>query len=398
MIDISNIFLNDTYRKLIDNGRTYASFTTDELKIIFNERSTFNDKILDPMSGYGGLMNHCNPLSISTINLELNLPAYYWQILVNPCNKSIYEELIHILLESKKNKYPKIRIKAKASDNWFTNEGLDLTKKLLTFVQNNLAIIGCNNFEISIALLLPFVKRLSTCITGDITHLKKGGITVFENWEYDFLTYLKALQENRLNHINQNESTHKTYLGDIRNFAFPEKYSLVVTSPPYPNYRDYYKMFAPENFFLENLGIKTMPTAIIGSNVIKGRFKGAISSEIALKFLKELEDYKGSKKASNDIKVYYLPYFHNYFSDIESSCNNIILHLNRSAVCYFSIVNNATRNFTIPVAQVIEEIFKKRGFQSEYVSNKEVFHVGTKNPNSRGLKAKHNKFLIKLWR
>ena len=398
MIDISKIFLNDTYRKLINHGRTYASFTTDELELIFKDINKNDKYILDPMSGYGGLMSYSNNLNFSTFNLELNLPAFYWQKLINPSTIQIYEHVIDELLSQKSKIFPKIKIKALASDDWFTKEGLELSQKLLSNIQDSLSKIGITDNDISISLILPFIKRFSTCITGDITHLKKGGITVFEGWEKDFEFYLKALLENRFKKIKQTKSNHSLYLGDARDFKFPQNFSTVITSPPYPNYRDYYKMFAPENHFLEKINIQTSQTSIIGSNVVKGKIKGTLTSKIALNFLNELENFKGNRKTTNDIKAYYLPYFYNYFSDLELTCKNIVLHLNKEAECYFSVVNNATRNLIIPVAQVIEEIFKNEGFKTEYIYNKEVFHVGTKNPNARGLKAKHNKYLIKACR
>lgn len=398
MIDISNIFLNDAYRKLILNGRTYASFTTEELDLIFNDLNNIENTVLDPMSGYGGLMQYCNKKNISTFNLELNLPAYYWQVLTNPDNKNSFDTAIKNLKGLNKNKYPTIRSKAKASDNWFTVEGLNLSKRLFNLINETFENAGIMNKDYSIALILPFIKRLSTCISGDVTHIKKGGITVFEGWQYDFELYLNALIENRLDKIPQNDSRHISRIGNVRDYKFKTKFNLVITSPPYPNYRDYYKMFAPENYFLENININTNPQLIIGSNVVKNKNKGEISSEVAKTFLKELASYNGNKKAKSDIKSYYIPYFHNYFADLESTCFNIYSHLESEATCYFSVVNNATRNLVVPVAQVIEELFVKKGFKSEYLLSEEVFHVGTKNPNARGLKAKHNKYIVKLCR
>jgi len=396
-IDIlPNLFLNDTYRKLIKNGRTYASFTIEELDRIFNEIKTISEPILDPMSGYGGLMTYCSQRGISTYNLEINLPAYFWQILINPQNFDIFNKIIEELLVSIR-KLPKTNFKPTASNDWFSKEGISTSIILHEHIFKNYVLKYSNNMELSIALILPFIKRFSTSISGDLTFLKKGGITVFNKWDQDFHNYLAILKKYKFS-TNPQKTIHNIQHGDIRSFHFNRKFNLVITSPPYPNYRDYYKMFAPENYFLTKIGYRTNQESVIGTNVVKNRKTGQIICPSVKKFISKLDSYEGSKKAESDIKSYYLPYFKNYFFDLETTCHNIIRHLEPKSTCYLVVVDNATRNLVVPVSQVIQEYFKVYGFTSIILFVDEVFHFGTKNPHARGSKAKHKKYILKLWR
>ncbi|WP_321307789.1 hypothetical protein [Marinifilum fragile] len=396
---ISSFFLNDTYRKLINNGRTYASYTKEELDIIFNDIELKGvETILDPMSGYGGLTNRCKKESIPTVCLELNQPSYYWQTLNIPSNAALYITLIEYILDNFKY-LPRTNKFAVASDEYFTSEGIDLLRKLFNKVTEWAIELGINDHEKFVtALLTPFVFRFSTASNGDVTHVKKGGIAVFKGWQEDFKDYLNNLLTNCIVPNLKYNSNHKIILGDARFYKFEQKFDAVITSPPFPNYRDYYKMFAPENYFLNEILDLKSTNNIIGSNIVSGKSAGEITSSIANNFLNKLSAYKGSKKAEGDIRRYYLPYFKLYFSDLELVMKNIIEHLNQKCVCYFVVVNNATRNLIVPVAEVIEEFFESRDFSTEFILNSDVFHVGTKNPHAKGIKAKHTKYIVKAWR
>jgi len=110
--------------------------------------------------------------------------------------------------------------------------------------------------------------------------------------------------------------------------------------------------------------------------------------------------YKDPKreKASYDNKVYYIPYFSRYFFDLEQAYVNIIPSLRKNFEGYINVVNNTTRDQIVPLAQFIIEFWKRNGFNTEIFSQKESFHVGTKNPRARGFKAKHMEYIIKISR
>lgn len=322
----SLIFLNDMYRKLIINGRTYAAFDEKQVMPLVDMLAN-REEIFDPMSGYGSLMTFCAKKSIKSYSIEINVPTYLWQILVNPSNVDIYISAITRILNLE-SEWPKIDKRADTSDEWFTDEAKQIILKLLMInktVFNDLGIDESQIHLMSISLLLPFVSRISTCTPGDVTYIKEGGICVYRNLHQDYRNYLELLLNERLKLIKSFSKSlcHKTFLADARNVKLPERcFSAMITSPPYPNYRDYAKMFAPENYILKwldsirEIKIDIPKGYVIGTNVVKGRNLELPKCAEALKFLKKLEEYQGTKKAVYDNKVYYLPYFRNYFYDI----------------------------------------------------------------------------------
>lgn len=54
----------------------------------------------------------------------------------------------------------------------------------------------------------------------------------------------------------------------MQQVSLAEKYHYFVTSPPYPNYRDYSKLFKIENYVLDSIivGESTDFNMMIGSN------------------------------------------------------------------------------------------------------------------------------------
>ena len=393
--------ISDIYRKLLLNGRTYASFNDQELDEIFNQNDIC-DLVLDPMSGYGGLMQYCRENGVNTYNIEVNIPSYLWQILTNPIYSNDFIKTIDLIL-SKLKFLPKAHSHFSVSDNWFSPDGIDLIDSLHIFIYKNQyskTISEKRKTLFSLALLLPFLARFSNCVMGDVTHIKEGGFCVFKDWENDFKSYLTVLLT-RLYNNKTNGTSHTNLLDDITNLKFKvsSKFSTFVTSPPYPNYRSYDKMFAPENDYLkQNKYFKINSRTMIGSNAISGRKVASVNSHQAKKFLKALDQFDAPHKTLSQIKGYYIPYFQLYFSDIEKAYASIATLLKKNCVGYIIVVNNTTRNFIVPVAEMTIELWKLMGFNAKILSSTEQFHFGTKNPNSKGLKAKHMKYTIKVWK
>jgi len=393
------------YRRLITLKRTYAGY---DYNMIVNLGETLKDKkeIFDPMSGYGTLMIYCANNGKKSYSVEINPPAYLWQILMHPKNKNIIINIITKFL-SKEKEWKKPSCRAECSDEWFTEESFDIIASLydcLVDITREYVSDQIYIEQIALAILLPFVSRLSTSINGDITHIKKGGICIYYNYKEDLKFYLNKIRM-RLEENSYISNEHTVILGDCREEILPQKrFSAMITSPPYPNYRDYYKMFWPENFLLESFKQRNIirfeiPKGnVIGTNAVKGREVGEIENPIVNDFLSNLSKYKGTKKAEKANERYYVPYFRNYFYDMERAYENIAKSLSDSATGYIIVSNNTVRNLIVPVAESVIYKWREMGFYAEEISKEEKFHIGTKNPYSRGLKAKHAEYIIKVWR
>lgn len=406
--------IRDPYRSLLNNGRTYAAFEkTTTLPLI--EKLSHHKIIADPMAGYGSLMNFCAEKNIPTFNIEYNPPSYLWIVATNPNNSDAIINIINIV-EKKNLKFLEIEKHADISSSWFSERSKEIVIRLFELICN--AAKNCierpKQEEVSLAILLPFVGRLSSHVPGNIvSHVKEGGICVYNNLKEDFKCYLLCLK-NKLIGIrnNSNKEQHDVVFGDLRTIKLETTVSAFITSPPYPNGRDYHKMFGPENdcilFMRENRIIDGMLIIeeLISSPIVS-KFKNnyvdiieKISSNTAKRFIKQIENFRGSKQAKYDNEVYYIPYFSNYFYQIQKAYQNFINCLEKNCEGYIVVVNNTARNKVIPVAESIVDVFNSFGFETKICENltRELFHFGSINPRAKGFRAKHMEYVINVRR
>lgn len=410
--------LHDIYRSLLNNGRTYAAFEKDRIAPLL-ERLKDRKEILDPMSGYGSLLTYCaqSDFPLYAYNVEFNAPSYFWQIIIHPKYNEKFIEFSEKLLK-KINVWPKPSLRASISDNWFPEESIRLLKLLwsLCLEVAHVMRLSPNDIEfIPLSFILPFIGRLSAIVQGNVvTHVKAGGICVYHGWQADFEAYIKALLCNLKETARlTRRKNHHVILGDSKSIVLPkDRFSAMITSPPYPNSRDYSSMFAPENAFInllkqEGLLALNIPsTRLIGSPRVsekEGNLKRTIEdvqSPSAKKFIKEIGNFKSDNRTKYDNEVYYIPYYCNYFSDIEKAYENIAKSFKKNFEGYIIVVNNTARKKIIPVAEAIIETWTRLGFnarkENEYT--REISHVGGINPGVKGLTARHMEYTIKIWR
>lgn len=408
-VSLSRITLiREIYRALINTGRSYAAFTQKERELV--DRLKAKKEILDPMSGYGLLMRYCSTAGVRSFGVEYNLPQYLWQVLCHPANATSFLQAIKII-RSRRARWPRSSIRGVVSDEFFPEESSRILARLYQLAKSAVEkhFDPVNNLtQLTLSLVLPFAGRLSCSVPGDIsTHTKVGGMCVYLGWENDYDSYLQAVRQ-RLEHIAETAvcTKHKVAHGDARIYKFPKhRFRAMITSPPYPNHRDFTSMFAPEHTLLNEWGMNGHEASsqftdhVIGSNFVSNRAKRLPQSQSATRFLHNIAQLERNKTAAYDDEVYYIPYFENYFLDLEEAYKNV------SAACaesdfegYVVIVNNTHRNLIIPVSDAVLEIWASLGFKTEIFAANELFHIGTKNPRARGLRAKHMEYVIKIWR
>lgn len=399
--------LRKIYRVLLNSGRTYAAFTFKEKKLV--EALKEKGEILDPMSGYGSITKYCAEIGISSYCVEYNLPQFLWQSLCHPAHTRTFIAACHSIL-AQETRWPKSTSSAIASDDWFPEEAKSILLELFTQTERVMrqhVRSGKQSAHLSAALVLPFVGRLSSSVPGDIvTHVKKGGICVFEGWHEDYRLFLLAvIRSLELIESRSTSLRHVLVHGDARRVDLPERrFGALLTSPPYPNHRDFVSMFAPEHAFLDLLAIpggitsRTASVDVIGSNFVAGRPSTPPTTNSARRFLKSIAAVGRNETAIRHDDQYYIPYFEHYFTDLEDAYANIKPSLKRSFEGYVVVVNNTHRNIVVPVSDVILEIWKRLGFKAKVFDSKEYFHVGTKNPRARGLRARHTEYVIRIWR
>jgi hypothetical protein len=83
---------------------------------------------------------------------------------------------------------------------------------------------------------------------------------------------------------------------------------------------------------------------------------------------------------------------------LEDAFANISASLQSRFEGYLIVVNNTHRNTLVPVSETSLEIWQTLGFDATIVESSESFHIGTKNPLARGLRARHTRYVVKIWR
>jgi hypothetical protein len=284
--------ISHVYKGLLERNRAYASFRLDELNIIHsNLKSVINpgDWILDPMSGYGGTMSYFGCLGYKTYNLEINPPSYYWQILINPSFKHSILSMIESIIQNKK-KLPILKSEFSVSESFFTKESYVHIKKLHEFIIKVQPENTPDIEKLSTAIILPFVSRFANYVKSEanLTHFKEGGFCSYNKWKEDFLIYLDNLK--RLVSVNRIENQHENYLADLLELNnIDKKFQYFITSPPYPNYRDYSKIFKIENRVLSDVfNIELNFENLMGSNNVSGKNAETLISQHADEFLDKL--------------------------------------------------------------------------------------------------------------
>ena len=397
--------ISHVYKGLILRNRAFASFKEkEELETIYSDlKQCISDKdtILDPMSGYGGSMSFFGKKGYRTTNIEINPPEYYWQLLINPQSTKAILSLIK-QIQKERIKFLKFKETFSLIDDLFSDEAIINIKALYNIVVE----YSNNNNDLAIALLLPFVSRFANYQKSktNITHFKQGGLCSYVGWKDDFQNYLKIIQK-RLSEdfVNYKQTEHTNILSDIMKIDITDKFSYFVTSPPYPNYRDYSKLFKIENWVLDNV-ILDEPTnfnMMIGSNNVSGKKYGEIHSEKANKFLAELKE-KSEKlkipKSRSDIRTYYLPYFAQYFYNIQEAYTKLDSMLSKNAVGYIVANDNITRDIIVPVGAAICDIFNNLGYETKDLDTSQISHYGNIGKDAKRINSKHTRHIIKIWK
>lgn len=414
--------LNNNYRALLSKNRTYAGFrqtnkdsdyklAMDYVKKLISLPNNIRD-ILDPMAGYGTTMKYCDELGANSYQVELNFPAYLWQLIIHPENKETLFKIIHNII-NQKSKFLKTNKIQESSSDWFGQIGLNILTRLFEINMNS-SLKECASYEnaeqLALALLLPFVMRLSTASKSDYAHIKHSGVALIGDYENDYNYYLSCLPDfisGAANQTKHNEAfKHECHYGDAITFNFPKKrFTGMLTSPPYPNYVDYKKMFVVENAFINLLQqkgclkTKLIDANTIGSNTVSGTKHKNVSSPMVNSFLRQLSKIKLNKKSKYDMDVYYIPYFISYFSDMELAYENVAKSLADDFCGYIIVSNNNIRNIEVPVSDFLIEFWNNKGFNAKSIDRKSVAHLGDKNKNSNGrLMSRHMEHTIEIKR
>lgn len=398
------IGLRDGYRALFSRGRTYAAFRDVDRE--FLREFPVGTEILDPMSGYGRTSEFCRELGLSCTLIECNPPQYLWQLVTDPANRTNILELSRELMRAGR-KWPRPRVRIATSDEFFPSECYSLVTNLVSLGMDlgSAFMSDEESQHLACAIIIPFAGRLACLTPGDNSaHVKEGGVCVFKDWQTDFVAYLDLLMSH-VSCINGGRGISDIRLGNSRTVDLGRKrFKGMLTSPPYPNHRDFFMIWEPENCLLRRMQddklIRWLPDEIgnIGSNFVKGREIQQSTLSCVEEFVTDVESLKRSKRSAYDDEVYYLPYFLNYFADLFEAYQNISRFAASQFSGFISVVDNTHRGVLVPVANTVREMWEKMGFESKVVRTIEMSHVGVKNSGIKGARALHCENVLRVYR
>jgi DNA modification methylase len=166
----------------------------------------------------------------------------------------------------------------------------------------------------------------------------------------------------------------KVFLGDARNLSdvLPRTdYSLVITSPPYPNRMSYIRELRPYMYWLGYLN-NGRQAGELDWNAIGGTWGCATSllnkwkpgSQEEIPHNKFYQIIDQIRKDHNVLGLY----VHRYFEDVRTHILNLRKVLRKGARCHYIVGNSKFYNTIVPVEQIYAALFDYTGFSNVKVS------------------------------
>ena len=166
------------------------------------------------------------------------------------------------------------------------------------------------------------------------------------------------------------------------------KVDVIITSPPFCNRVDWDRLYAPEHFFLDAVGVWHTRTEFLGTTAVHGY----TDFDAELKFVRERSDYlrgflekvRKRQTRNEERSDYYVKYFTRYFAGLIRVFDTAAGVLRKkNAGIYFVVQDNVHRGLPINISQALSESLSKQGFRVGLVKSWERHHMGLQNISRR---------------
>ncbi|MBZ5529776.1 MAG: hypothetical protein LAN71_18015 [Acidobacteriia bacterium] len=153
---------------------------------------------------------------------------------------------------------------------------------------------------------------------------------------------------------------YRVLIGDARNLDLNEKYSAVITSPPYPNRHDYSRIFNVElSFaFLNDSEVKELRHQSFRSHVEASKYKEYDTSVLPASLMNLINKLK-EKKIDRRVP----PMLMGYFQDIYHTLISIKSVLVSGAKLAFVVGNVRYRGEMVEVDEILAHLAIKAGYE-----------------------------------
>lgn len=217
---------------------------------------------------------------------------------------------------------------------------------------------------------IAFARLVIDCSAADFNHISVSfkeetqdfGSEIFETMFLERLRVIVNSAKNRL------EGNVNIYLSDSRYLEVPEKYDLVITSPPYPNRISYIRELRPYMYWLKFLSTGE-EAGELDWKAIGGTWGSATSKlhtweqvtpilpERLINVCNRIE--QGDNKNGRTMALY----VKKFFDDMYLHLSNLRGHLNNNATINYILGNSSFYGNYVETDLIIEEMLTTLGYK-----------------------------------
>jgi len=392
------------YRKTIPSTRYFThgihKYTAKLIphipRYLIKKYTKKNDLILDPFCGSGTVLLEAILLSRNAIGIDLNpLAALISEAKATPLDIDKLSLAIRLVKENVKKSDARANVEFPNLDYWFCKKAQNELSKIKGSIEN---LNGRFNKSIYRFLLVCFSSIIRKSSYADprmaktykskrvVEKIKKGWtptpILYFEESLDRNFAAIKSLSK----HLNTNSNYVKSFQGDAREISTIlkqngiEEVDLIITSPPYINAQDYFRIYKLEIWWL---GLATpeevrhLNKEAIGTECVSGidynsipKSKSRILNRVLREIWKNSEDIEKKEKIDektakkkekvNKKKVYVI---HDYFEHIKSVFGDFYDILKIGGQFCLISGNNTICGVRIPTCKILTQAAENNGFK-----------------------------------
>lgn len=376
----------------------YASYRDEVIDVLSSElanaeRSRSHPLVLyDPLAGTAPLLSYAECRGYTAYFNDLNSLHLYVNAAKSLSSYATFRDIgpsklfsIVCAMASELDRCPRA-----ASDQWIESSEL----KKLTLAWKRSEDKSESIAALTKAVLLLAIRDFSSFIkTKNPTWFKPGGLRPKISSKQAFRSAIERLDL----FYREAYAKHSEIRGgniiltdyDASRFTPKCKVDVIMTSPPFCNRVDWDRLYAPEHFFLDAVGVWHTRAEFLGTTVVHGysefdsdfKFVTERSNYLAC-FFKEVQKRQLRKEQRSD---YYVKYFVRYFSGLFRMFDVAACALRKNNLgIYFVVQDNSHRGLRIDIGKALAESLSTQGFHSRPLGKGwERHHMGLQNISRR---------------
>jgi len=260
------------------------------------------------------------------------------------------------------------------------------------------------------AILLLAIRDFASCSrSGNPTWLKPGGLRPPVLVQEAFQSAANRL----VSFYEQMYGTKEIAKGgrviltdhDASAYRPKQEVDVIVTSPPFCNRVDWDRLYAPEHFFLNAVGVWHTRAEFLGTTSVRGYDE--CESDMAFIATRStyvrwlLRNVKSRQRPDECPSNYYVKYYTRYFSRLFRVFDTAMSALrDTSGAIYFVVQDNQHRGLRIDIGRALTQSLSSNGFEVRLRKTWNRPHLGLRNVSRRhrAVQVRQRERLWHAWR